>query len=156
MFRTSPLNDEEINRFEQIVHGFCDMWRVKFPQDSVTPKRHLLESHAPEQMRLFGCLGDKIESAVERLHHECNKYNRLFAAMTGWNNRQRAIYQRIMRGKVPAVVNAINAASLATKRVFSPDVTAARTATNENTAIIKRTKIDNAEMIVNLHFNALE
>lgn len=48
--RATPLSDEEIAHFELLCRTTGAMWRAYFPECGVTPKMHMLETHAPIQM----------------------------------------------------------------------------------------------------------
>ena len=54
---------------------------------------------------MFGCMGDKAEAAIECLHHECNKSNRLLAAIPAWSTRTRVRIGRRRQLELPSVVN---------------------------------------------------
>jgi hypothetical protein len=120
MSQTTQLTAEELNQFDLMCSTYGRMWTAYFPGRSVTPKMHLLTKHTSAQMRLFGCLGDKIEAAVERLHKSCNQSNRLFAAMNDWRKMQRASQKRIVLAGNAAVVKAREKAEKSKKRPFSP------------------------------------
>ena len=78
MVKTDQLTAEELNTFD-LINGhsgqFGALLRQSFSSATVTPKMHMLEPLSRVQMcafQAFGCLCDKIESAVERLHHQVN------------------------------------------------------------------------------------
>lgn len=117
VFENDHYND--IDRFEVYCKRFGMMMRVYFQGCNITPKMHALESHAPLQMRMFGCLGDKMEAAIERLHQVCNKANRLYAAITSWQRRHLARLVRVSRGDAAGVDEAIEEKIVGTKRKYS-------------------------------------
>jgi hypothetical protein len=81
MSQTTQLTAQEQNIFELMCKNYGTMWRRYFPGCNIPPKMHVLESHAWQMMRKWGCLGDKTEAAVERLHKENNGYGRRLCAI---------------------------------------------------------------------------
>ena len=110
---------------------------------------HLLESHAAKQMRRFGCLGDKMEAAVERLHHSVNKAKRVFAAIPSYKGKHDAIMQRRDQAELEEVQQTITNATNMTKRVFSPPVKARKEQENNSLKESKRIKRQEAVDSVN-------
>jgi hypothetical protein len=121
MSQTTPLTVLECDEFEVLCITFGRMWRVYFPGCSITPKMHMIESHAPAQMRYYRCLGDKIESAVERIHHINNKSNRLLHAMKTYESRVQAMLNRRDSVSDPTVIFEQEAAITGTKRPRAAD-----------------------------------
>lgn len=70
-----------------------EMWRILFP-GRATPKIHVLESHAPDQLERFGVLGLFSEDPVERLHHQHLVEIRRFCNVREYEKRERYIYSR--------------------------------------------------------------
>lgn len=144
MSKTEQLTPEELNDFDTLAGNFGLIWRRFFPSSRVTPKMHLLETHAHVQMREFGCIGDKIEAAVERLHHTVNVEHRLFAAIPDWQHRQAAMMVRRELVQQPRVEAAASTPILSSKRKYSV-VTAQRKAHEEvESNAAKRLKVTNA------------
>jgi hypothetical protein len=154
MSQTTQLTDAELDRFDMMCSTYGRMWSTYFPGRSVTPKMHLLTKHAGAQMRLFGCLGDKIEAAVEQLHKSCNQSNRLLAAMNDWNAIQLAIHKRIALASNPAVVTAQEEAEKSKKRPFSPPATQRRNVVSTEKANKRQAKRNMAVQVA-VSFNAV-
>jgi hypothetical protein len=136
MEQTSQLSAQELDLFENLCKAFGRMWRVYFKDGiggkkmSITPKLHQLESHLPAQMRLFGCIGDKSEAAVERLHHKGNKTGRQLAAVPTWHGRKSIQIEREDKVRVQAVIEAGEEVMLGTKRRFKAPAVARKMAKN--------------------------
>jgi hypothetical protein len=144
MSKTEQLTPEELDDFDTLAGSFGSVWRQFFPGSRVTPKMHLLESHAHVQMRAFGCIGDKIEAAVERLHHTVNVEHRLFAAIPDWQRRQVAMMVRRDLVRQPQVEVAASTPILKTKRVFSAITAQRKVQELEQSNEAKRLKVTNA------------
>jgi len=155
MSRTTQLNVGEINRFEILCKAFGLKWREYFNPCSIPPKLHLLETHVPKQMRRFGCLGDKMESAVERLHHNVNKAKRIFAAIPSYKGKHDAIMQRRDQSELEVVQQTIVKITNATKRPFSPAVRARKVYERNNKVESKRIRaeesVDIAQTCLDFH-----
>ncbi len=147
---TTQLSPTQLDQFEYLCKQFGIMWRTFFPGSSITPKMHLLESHAPVQMRMFGCLGDKIEAAVERLHHICNKSNRILAAMRDYAAKTNAMLDRRELALSPEVQSAIDRALRGTSRLFSPEAQGKRAQISTDKSTNKRHKLENAIITADL------
>lgn len=141
MHKTEQLTPEELVQF-----------RKAWPNGHITPKFHQLESHGADQMEEFGCLGDKAEAAIERLHHQCNKADRQLAAMPSWKQRQTAMLRRRRQEELPSVQRALESTILGTKRKYSPASTVRRQDKIVQAAALKRTKI---EVALNIGANVL-
>lgn len=144
MNKTEQLSEFELNAFDALCVKFGKLWRVAFPGNSITPKLHLLESHAPLQMRMFGCMGDKEEGAVERLHHYCNKAYRTLSAIPDWEERQAAMRRRKAQAELFEVQTAEKITMEKSKRKFSPEVVAQRSAKKEELLQVKAYRIEEA------------
>ena len=108
--QTTQLKAQKLDRFDTMCSTYGRMWSVYFPERSVTSKMHLLTKRAGAQIRLLGCLGDKIEAAVELLHMTCNQFNRLLAAMNDWRKIQLAAQKRPVLTNNPTDVAALEKA----------------------------------------------
>ena len=119
--KAEPLQNAELDEFDRLCVGFGKLWRKGFPGASITPKMHLLEVHAPKQMRQFGCLGDKTEAAIERLHQICNIDNRILAHVKNYEKRIKAQLSRKRMAQHHAVVKTKKAYQDQRTRLLSPD-----------------------------------
>lgn len=155
MSQTTQLSPAEINNFEILCKGFGLKWREYFEGCNFPPKLHLLETHAPKQMRKFGCLGDKMEAAVERLHHSVNKAKRIFAALPSYRSKHDAIMQRRDQAELEVVQQTIVKATNSTKRMFSPVVRVRKGQQSNIRMESKRTRIESsvhiAQTCLNFH-----
>lgn len=107
---------EEIDQFEAICRGIGLMWRQYF-EKSVPPKLHLLESHFPAEFRKYkGRLGFFGEDAVERQHNIINRYNRVYANIASFVERQKAIQTAKEQAQLPKVVAIITGCETGSKR----------------------------------------
>lgn len=147
MSQTTQLSEEDIQLFSTYCRRFGMMMRYYFPGCNIPPKLHALESHAPYQMRMFGCLGDKMEAAIERLHQLCNKANRLFAAVPSWQKRHLARLVRVSRGEAAGVDEVIEERLVGTKRKYSHLTNVRRGNKIIATSAAMRTKLDVASNV---------
>jgi hypothetical protein len=150
MEQTSQLSPGDLDLFENLCSTFGRMWRVYFKDGmgakkmSITPKLHQLESHLPDQMRLFGCIGDKAESAIERLHYLCNKSGRVLSAVKTWKEQKVIQLDRANKALVQLVVEAGNEVMLGTKRKFSPETMARKMAKSTTKVETRRERLTSA------------
>lgn len=79
------------------------------------------------QMRMFGCLGDKTEAAIERLHQICNIDNRILAHMKNYEKRTKAQLSRKRLAAHHEVLKVKNQYKEKRMRVLSPDSVQRRT-----------------------------
>lgn len=64
------------------ITNFMATFRLSFPTSSITPKMHLLESHAVEQLTRFGVgFGLLNEQGGELIHTEFNRTGRVVCGM---------------------------------------------------------------------------
>ena len=78
-----PASDELCDQFDLLCSYIGSTWRTFFRQGA-THKLHLLESHAPLQLRSFRVLGIFLEDPIERLHQSNNRQNRLFCNLKNY------------------------------------------------------------------------
>lgn len=119
MRTTIPLNASEIDEFETLCAFFGSTFRESYPNVSIPPKLHLLESHAPSFMRRFGVLGLFSEDGIERLHNINNKFNRIFHAMRLFKTKEEAKEKRVRSSMAPAAMEAVAEFQQGRKRKFS-------------------------------------
>lgn len=93
MRSTELQTPENIVLFRTTAKKVGEMWRILFP-GRATPKIHILESHAPDQLERFGVLGLFSEDPVERLHHQHLVEIRRFCNIREYEKRERYIYSR--------------------------------------------------------------
>lgn len=141
MSQTTQLSPEQLDHFDYLCKNFGLMWRMYLNPCNATPKLHLLETHAPVQMRKFGCLGDKIEAAVERMHHSVNKSNRRYAAVRGWDAKQAITLSYRDQSELEEVAEQVRNDINSTKRVFSPEVTARKDQESLTSSAVKKARI---------------
>ena len=89
------FSDAEIKEGIQDCKEYVQLFRDKLanmdvPQlrdmaQNIRPKHHILETHIPEFVERWKSIGRFSESVIETYHHECNKVQNRWAAIT---NRQ--------------------------------------------------------------------
>jgi len=144
MAHVNKLTPEQIVQFRVLCTTTGAMWRAYFPNAGVTPKMHLLESHAPLQMELFGCLGDKSEAGVERLHKVTNQYMRALAALSSYEKKKSVQVRRECQAELVEVVAAGKRAWDGTRRSLSQAAIAQREANSLTIVANKDNTIANA------------
>ncbi|XP_070573861.1 uncharacterized protein [Ptychodera flava] len=77
-----PLSPSEISEFGHNVEDFMRYFRNKFPNESVTPKMHILEDHVLPWMEVrgVGC-GLHGEQGMEGVHSEFNRLGATYSRM---------------------------------------------------------------------------
>lgn len=110
---------EKIEKLRFCCKAFGLQWRALF--GTVAPKVHVLESHIPDQMARFLCLGLFSEDPIERLHHiELTKL-RLWSNIRDYY----AVEEHIDKTTAAAHTSAVNAIRAEvgdrTKRRLSPE-----------------------------------
>lgn len=141
MSQTTQLSEEELDHFDYLCKNFGLMWRMYLNPCNAPPKLHLLETHAPVQMRQFGCLGDKIEAAVERMHHSVNKANRRYAAVKGWESKQAITLAYRDQSELEEVAVQMEYDITRSKRLLSPQVTARKDQEALTSSATKRARV---------------
>lgn len=147
--KVDQLQADELNDFEELCLGFGRLWRESFG-NKITPKLHLLEVHAPMQMREFGCIGDKTEAAIERLHQLCNVDNRILCHTKNYEKRTNAQLSRKRLAAHHEVVKSKRSYKEQRLRVMSPDSVQRRTTKATAKSASKRTKRTAALDVINL------
>ena len=79
MRRTVPLSAEERALFRKAATKTGDIWREMHPGDPITPKLHVLEKHAADQLDNLFCLGIFSEDSIEKEHHIDSILNDVFS-----------------------------------------------------------------------------
>jgi hypothetical protein len=142
MTRTARLTAAEVRLFKKMCVGFGKLWRHAFPNCSVPPKVHLVESHLPAQMKRFGCLGDKSESVVERCHQEVNKANKILSACKDYEQKNDCMLSIRDVASDPGVVSALRYVKEKTTRVVTPAKAARKLAEDLSMEDAKKTIVD--------------
>jgi hypothetical protein len=105
------------------------MWRDAFaPRPRVTPKLHILETHAYQQLQRLGVLGLFSEDPIERLHHQHLVATKRVCNIREYEMREIYLWNReaaISSFAVQAVTNLVTAKR---KRRFSAASIARRAA----------------------------
>ena len=118
MHKTDIQSETAIDEFEMVAMYFGQIYRSHFNRKG-TPKLHVLEVHAVEDLRRHKRLGLFDESQVEREHHTNKVYCLLFRNMKSWFKMHRAIDERFHRGNVTAVLEVSLEMDVSTKRPLS-------------------------------------
>jgi ElaB/YqjD/DUF883 family membrane-anchored ribosome-binding protein len=113
--------DAECDSFGSLCTYIGAKWRSFFKL-SVTPKVHLLESHAADQFRFFRNLGDFGEDPIERLHNIDNKFNRIFNNIKTFERAEASKLKRMSRDTTPEVTEVVGTITSLSKRKFSQTV----------------------------------
>jgi hypothetical protein len=147
--KTVQLSPEELAAFAILSSRYVDLWRSCFPGESIPPKLHLIETHARQQMQMFGCLGDKIESPVERLHKRNNHFHRLLSPVKKWSAKQSIMVNWVDKAEMAEVVEAKRLAIERTARVMSPQTVLRKRAQAQVEEEVNRAKVEHAIHIIN-------
>lgn len=142
MHKTKQLNMEEQGHFKTLCKKVCDLWRTYYPNKGLTPKMHLLESHAAREMWIFGCMGDKSESEMERLHHINNKSNRRLEPMKTWRVQQETMLKQVAQSDLPEVQNALRTNRRTRQRNFSPQSIGIKQGKAQDDAEVRAAKLN--------------
>jgi len=99
--RLTDANDYDCNMAAEYISKAMALWR-KFGF-SVTPKAHILEDHAVEQMRRLGGIGDYLEDFIELSHQSGKRGEWQTKGLTNFEQRQSSQMQNERRRTEPAV-----------------------------------------------------
>lgn len=104
---------------------------------NITPKLHDLENHLLLQMRLFGCIGDKAESAIARLHYQYNKPGLVLS----WKEQKGILIESANKAFEQPLVEADKEVMSGTKRKFSPETMARKMAKTTTKVKTRRARV---------------
>ena len=86
------------------IKDFLRVYRESFLQANITPKLHLLEDHAVEQLRRFGIgLGLLNEQGGELIHTEFNRAGRVVNGMKDELSKLMSVMRRHLTTTFPEV-----------------------------------------------------
>ena len=142
MSQTAQLTEDEQSTFKHLCRNFGKIWRSYFPDDTIPPKIHMLESHAWIQMQMFGCLGDKAEAAVERLHKECNDVNCQLRCVRKWSDRQKTMLCEKDKCDLTEVKAVRVKVMTKTSRTLTPESVQRKRVLEEEVNNVKRAKLE--------------
>ena len=108
-----------IDAFETLCKAFGVQFRAMCGH--VPPKVHVLESHLPNQLRRFRCLGLFSEDPIERLHHTQGVKLRLWASIRDYQGVEKYMDEVVQAGKSAAVTAVGTKAGERTKRKWSEE-----------------------------------
>ena len=112
--------DEAIEAFRLGSKKFGEMWRKAFaPRPRVTPKLHILETHAYAQLFRLGVLGLFSEDPIERLHHQHLVATKRVCNVREYEKRERYLWQREAAINCYAAQKISNNVDARRKRKFS-------------------------------------
>nr|XP_047127232.1 uncharacterized protein LOC124808257 [Hydra vulgaris] len=98
MNSSHSFEDYDVQELELAIKNLMEFYRMTWPEATITPKMHLLESHVSqfiEKWRLgIGVYG---EQGGESLHAEFNNLNRLFWHMKGCSRLESTIKEHFLR-----------------------------------------------------------
>ncbi|XP_038062607.1 uncharacterized protein LOC119733099 [Patiria miniata] len=98
------ITQDDLRRVDSCIVDFMATYRMKFPTHSITPKMHLLEAHAVEQLERFGVgFGLLNEQGGELVHTEFNRTGRAVHGMKDDLQRLLTIMRRHHTSTVPEV-----------------------------------------------------
>jgi len=66
-------SSEEIDDFEEMVHAWLELFLSLFQTKHVTPYIHILVSHMPDFLRLYGSLAPFSQQGLEKLNDDLTK-----------------------------------------------------------------------------------
>ena len=99
-------NENELRDTKEKIEIMRKLWtEMGF---SVTPKAHLIFTHAARDQELFGGLGDKIEDSLERIHQEQVRYDCVTMRMRGRERKLRRQAKMRWRDGNPEVIQWVN------------------------------------------------
>ncbi|XP_038062353.1 uncharacterized protein LOC119732823 [Patiria miniata] len=79
---SNPLTDDGIQQIDISIKNFMRCFRAHFPKANISPKMHLLEDHAVDQLRMFKVgFGLLNEQGGELVHTEFNRSGRVVQGM---------------------------------------------------------------------------
>ena len=103
MRRTVPLSKHDRVEFREAATTTGRLWREMFPGDPITPKLHVLEKHAADQLDLLSCLGIFSEDSIEKEHHIDRVLNEVFGNVGSYEVRSLGMEARIGMKRRPEV-----------------------------------------------------
>jgi hypothetical protein len=92
-------------------------------------------------MRLFGCVGDKAESAFARLHYQYNKPGLVLSAIKTWKEQKGILTESANKAFEQPLVEADNEVMSGTKRKFSPETMARKMAKTTTKVKTRRARL---------------
>jgi len=104
MYSSTKLTEAEVANFKKLAEYFIDLFRTDpWLKRSITPKMHIMETHAPDQLaRLGRCLSQFMEEHIEREHRICKTLDLQYNLMTNWGQREKAMMDRLARSALPS------------------------------------------------------
>ena len=131
-------NEDEIKEAKKTNFVLEHIWQnIKL---SITPKAHILFTHAMAQFELLGGTADKVEDFVEKSHQDGKKLDALTATMSNQCYRQQQLIHitRLWRKQDTCIKNTIKGVHSFAKRNFS----STRSKTDNNISKEKKRRIE--------------
>ncbi|XP_071796167.1 uncharacterized protein [Asterias amurensis] len=98
------ISPQELNQIDICIKEFLNSFRASFPSSNISPKLHLLEDHAVEQLRKFRVgFGLLNEQGGELIHTDFNRTGRVVHGMRDPLQRLMAVMRRHLVGTTPEV-----------------------------------------------------
>ena len=86
------------------AYEFGNWYPVNFPNQTITPKMHIMIYHMPELAELYHTVGMFCEQGGEALHPLCNKLDRQYVYLSSDVKRMQAMLNRCIRLHDPRVL----------------------------------------------------
>ncbi|XP_065669741.1 uncharacterized protein LOC136088822 isoform X2 [Hydra vulgaris] len=98
MNSSQSFQQNDIQELESAIRNLMEFYRLTRPNESITPKMHLLESHILQFIQKWGLgIGVYGEQGGESLHAEFNNLNRLFWHMKGCSRLKSTLKEHYIR-----------------------------------------------------------
>jgi hypothetical protein len=109
-----PLCRHEVAALQRKAYEYGNWYPVNFPDQTITPKMHVMIYHMPELAQLYHTVGMFSEQAGESIHTVFNKLNRQYVYMGSDVKRLDASMQRCIRLHDPSVLEFVRSRSIKT------------------------------------------
>ena len=116
MRTTTALSRKERVEFRQAATKTGELWREMFPDSPITPKMHVLEKHAADQLDLLFCLGVFSEDSIEKEHHIDRVLNEIFGKVGNFEVKSEGMEGRVGMKRNSKVAKIVSEVSTSNKR----------------------------------------
>ncbi len=99
-----PLCRHEVVNLQTKAYEFGNWYPVKFPDQTITPKMHIMIYHMPELAQLYHAVGMFSEQAGESIHNIFNNLGRQYVYLSSDVKRMQAMMHRCIRIHDPRVL----------------------------------------------------
>ena len=116
MRSTTALSRSERVQFRRAATMTGVLWRKMFPGAPITPKLHVLEKHAANQLDFLFCLGVFSEDSIEKEHHIDRLLNEIFGNVGKYEVRSLGMEGRVGMKRHAGVMEVVAKISASNKR----------------------------------------